>query len=365
MNFGNKKDISILVPCFNVSFFLERFFKSVLKQDLKDISFIFCDDFSTDNTYSLLLNFKKENPDINIKIFQNPQNLGLAETRNKLIDEVKTAYFYFIDPDDCLINKDAFNEFKDLVEMYPETDIFVSKGKVKIEISKFNFILKHFSFDNPLLNNVELKKSGFIDPKKYISQNHPFAWNILIKTSFFKMLNVRYLKNHVMEDFSVGYYMFFMAKKCYFINKYNHIYNCRPNSITFTVNFKKINDLAENIEYLYNLLESKNLLNSFIYDYKIENTFMKRVIFGLTYKNLYGKHVKHSVYYYEYFERMEHVLDNWGIIKRVRNEKNKGFFYNCLKKYIKISNKVLYFAEKADSKKKFPAYKTLPIKEYK
>lgn len=175
MNFGNKKNISILVPCFNVDLFLDRFFKSVLKQDLKDIFFIFCDDFSSDNTYKKLLEFKRNNPDIKIRVLQNQQNLGLAETRNKLIDEVKTDYFYFIDPDDCLINKNAFNEFKDLIEMYPETEIFVSKGKVKFEISKLNFLFKHFSFDNPLLNNVDLKKDGFINPKKYISQNHPFA----------------------------------------------------------------------------------------------------------------------------------------------------------------------------------------------
>lgn len=341
MNLNVKNNISILVPCYNVDFFLDRFFKSLMKQNLKDISLIFCDDFSTDKTFFKLLQFQRNNPNLDIKILKNLSNLGLAETRNKLISEVKTSHFYFIDPDDTLINKDAFSEFKDLIEMYPETDIFVSKGKVRLEISKLNFALKHFSFDNPLLNNVELKRSGFIDPKRYISQNHPFAWNVLVKTSFYRSLNVNYLKNHVMEDFSVGYYMFFMSNKCYFINKYNYMYHCRPNSITFTVNFKKINDLAVNIEYLYSLLESKNLLNDFIYDHKVENTFMKRVIFGLTYKNLYGKHVKHAKYYAEYFDKMEKVLDNWGIVKRLMLEKDKSIFAKSLKKYLKISDRVL------------------------
>ena len=48
------RKITIVIPCYNASVYIDRCIKALEKQNFKDFKVIFIDDFSTDNTIDIL-----------------------------------------------------------------------------------------------------------------------------------------------------------------------------------------------------------------------------------------------------------------------------------------------------------------------
>jgi glycosyltransferase involved in cell wall biosynthesis len=88
---------TILIPCYNAEKYIDRCLNSLINQDHKDLEIIVLNDGSTDSSLNILNSYKEK--DRRIKIISR-ENKGLSVTRNDLIREVNTDYFYFIDADD-------------------------------------------------------------------------------------------------------------------------------------------------------------------------------------------------------------------------------------------------------------------------
>lgn len=95
------KKISIILPVYNGSSYLERAIRSVLGQEginLQDIELIILDDGSSDNSLQIAKSFAKKYSKL-IKVHSH-KNIGVANTRNKGIDLARGKYILFIDQDD-------------------------------------------------------------------------------------------------------------------------------------------------------------------------------------------------------------------------------------------------------------------------
>ena len=68
-----KEKISVLIPTYNVGKFVEKAIRSVMQQSYTNLEIIVVDDFSTDDTFSILQ--KLANEDSRIKLFRNKQNM--------------------------------------------------------------------------------------------------------------------------------------------------------------------------------------------------------------------------------------------------------------------------------------------------
>lgn len=90
--------VSVVVPVYNASRFLSRTINSVLAQTYQNFEIIIVDDCSTDDSLSIAQNFAKQ--DSRIQLLHNPKNIGVAETRNRGINEAKGEYIAFLDSDD-------------------------------------------------------------------------------------------------------------------------------------------------------------------------------------------------------------------------------------------------------------------------
>ena len=93
-----KEKILVFIPGYNcenqVVRVLEQFDKEV-KKNLKDI--IFVNNRSTDNTEKSVLNFKKNNKDLNIKVLRNDANYNLGGSHKVAFDyAIKNDYDYVI-----------------------------------------------------------------------------------------------------------------------------------------------------------------------------------------------------------------------------------------------------------------------------
>lgn len=109
----NKYDISIIIPCYNVSQYIERCIKSIEKQTLKNYEIIFINDGSNDDTLERLYSFQFQNKSC-IQILTFP-NQGISQARNEGIKVASGKYIYFLDPDDW-INPNTLKENFDLCE---------------------------------------------------------------------------------------------------------------------------------------------------------------------------------------------------------------------------------------------------------
>lgn len=99
--------VSCLIPCYNSEVFIDDCLKSILNQTYKKIELIFIDDGSNDNTYIILMNFKKlyENKFVNVIICKHTRNKGICAAINTGIRYVHGEYLCWFDSDDILEDK--------------------------------------------------------------------------------------------------------------------------------------------------------------------------------------------------------------------------------------------------------------------
>ncbi len=90
--------ISIIMPLYNASKYLEETLNSVLKQTFQDFELICINDSSTDTTMSILQVFQKK--DERIRVYLNPERKGAAFSRNKGMEIAVGKYLGFLDGDD-------------------------------------------------------------------------------------------------------------------------------------------------------------------------------------------------------------------------------------------------------------------------
>jgi GT2 family glycosyltransferase len=89
--------VSVLIPCYNASRWIETALQSVLKQSYPALDVIVVDDGSTDDSVALLNEFR----DSRLKVIRQP-NMGAAKARNRALDEAQGEFLQYLDADDIL-----------------------------------------------------------------------------------------------------------------------------------------------------------------------------------------------------------------------------------------------------------------------
>lgn len=90
--------VSVIMPAYNASQYIEEAITSVLKQTYENLELIVIDDCSTDVTYELSRKFTMI--DSRVKVFKNGSNSGVATTRNRGLKIAQGEYIAFLDSDD-------------------------------------------------------------------------------------------------------------------------------------------------------------------------------------------------------------------------------------------------------------------------
>jgi len=111
--------LSVIVPVYNTSKYLEKCLDSLIIQDYPNLEIIVVEDCSTDNSREILEKYKSQE---NIKIVYNKKNSGLSYSRNNGLKHATGKYIGYIDSDDyvdsnyysTMMNK-AIDEQADLV----------------------------------------------------------------------------------------------------------------------------------------------------------------------------------------------------------------------------------------------------------
>ncbi|EEX3117077.1 glycosyltransferase family 2 protein, partial [Escherichia coli] len=90
--------ITVVMPAYNSSLFIEQAILSVLKQTYTKFELIVCDDSSTDNTMDIIERFSQLDP--RVRVIKNKFFKGAAGARNSCLEMAKGEYICFLDSDD-------------------------------------------------------------------------------------------------------------------------------------------------------------------------------------------------------------------------------------------------------------------------
>ena len=91
--------ISVIIPVYNASAYLENTIKSVLNQSFGDFELILIDDGSTDKSFAISEKYAVADDRV---VSVRKENSGVSDTRNRALRIAKGDYITFIDADDTI-----------------------------------------------------------------------------------------------------------------------------------------------------------------------------------------------------------------------------------------------------------------------
>lgn len=117
--------VSIVMPVYNSSDYLEEAITSMLKQTYTDFECIVINDGSTDDSDAVVRSFR----DPRLRYLQNDGNKGLVYTLNRGIDEARGKYIARMDGDDISL-PERLDEQVAYLENHPQVDVVASVVKL-------------------------------------------------------------------------------------------------------------------------------------------------------------------------------------------------------------------------------------------
>ena len=112
MNAKSRPLVTVLMPVYNGSKYLDEAIESILNQTFIDFEFLIIDDCSIDNSIEIITRYH----DSRIRLVENNNNLGQSKTLNKGIDLALGKYIARMDQDDISLPKrleEQVNYFKE------------------------------------------------------------------------------------------------------------------------------------------------------------------------------------------------------------------------------------------------------------
>lgn len=216
--------VSVIIPVFNSSLYLEKCLSTIVNQTLKDIEIILIDDGSTDNSLNIIKDYAEKYNNIKYK---SKKNEGQAIARNLGIKMASGEFIAFVDSDDYI-------ELDMLEELYN-----MAKSKSS-DIVVCDYVEEYSN------KNVE-KKSLYIEADNIIKSYIVCAagpWSKIIKSDILKKNNIKFLEGNIYEDLAIIPTLALYTSKISYCPKILYHYLIRPNS---TMNQTKYNKKLESI----------------------------------------------------------------------------------------------------------------------
>ena len=192
--------VSIIIPVYNVSKYINRCLDSVINQIYSKTEIIIIDDKGKDDSIAKVKKYK----DKRIKIISHKENRGLAAARNTGIDVAQGKFILFLDSDDY-IDRNLITECIKQ-QLINDVDIVVFGSNFVDEFgnTSFNEWMEHFYKDHIKNNSID------DDGVQNLVGWDVAAWSKFIRLDYLKKNNIYFLeKQRYFEDhfFSAKLYL--------------------------------------------------------------------------------------------------------------------------------------------------------------
>lgn len=199
--------VSVIIPVYNVSKYVERCARSLFEQTMREIEYIFVDDFSPDDSIDIIKNVLKDYPERSDSVFfcSHQENKGLPTTRNTGFQKATGDFIAHCDSDDwvspelySILYETAIRDGADIVCC----DFYKSDGETTrvIPVNDYN--------------------GGLLQGP---------VWNKIAKRSLYD--NIVFPKTNKAEDGAIMTQLSFFAKKITVVHTPLYFYFDNPKSI--------------------------------------------------------------------------------------------------------------------------------------
>lgn len=257
----NKK-LSVIIPVYNTSKYIEKCLNSILNQTMNNIEIIIVNDGSTDNSEEVIQKWIDENKNkIEIKYFKK-ENGGLSDARNFGVKKATGEYLTFVDSDDYLDK----NIYKNL-EKYMEDKIELIKFKMSTVDDNGKIIE---NLNGPIFEKCSGQEAF---EKLYTTDTFlEVSCIYLYKRDFFCNNKFEFELNLYHEDFGLVPWIIINAKSVVSTEYFGYFYLKRENSITDMRNSekekKKAYDILKHYDNAIKRIENTDFNNSTIMIFK-------------------------------------------------------------------------------------------------
>lgn len=263
------KKISVIVPCYNVSEYLDQCMEHLLKQTigLENIEIILIDDASADNgaTLHLLKLYEQQFPDT-IILISLEQNLRQGGARNIGISYAGGEYLMFCDADDWL----AYQAMEILYKVAKENDADVVEYPYKTVYDTSDsgeYIQQGNGSYLRIMDSADIKKHYLMANMENFTLG---CWNKLYRMSLIKEHEIQFAPHLICEEPSFTLPVRLYEKKHIYVDAVLHYYLQRPGN---TVNSNWHTHKFDNLQVWLILIE--DLTNrGFMETYHDELEFM-------------------------------------------------------------------------------------------
>ncbi|MEY0696864.1 glycosyltransferase family 2 protein [Providencia rettgeri] len=240
--------ISVIVPVYNAEEYIENSIISLMEQTLDETQFIIINDGSTDNSLQLINkiveNYPKRKQDT---IIIDRKNKGISSTRAEGLSLATGEYVIHFDSDDWAEH--------DMLEL-----LYLEAKRYNSDIVICDYYINNGS--NQTYINQSTEENNIQCIKNILSGKlHGASWNKLINRKLILENNINYIENiDYLEDVLFNIKALYFSKSITYINKAFYHYNLKnENSITSSINSKKIMHINEAIKLIKLFLIENNL----------------------------------------------------------------------------------------------------------
>lgn len=237
--------VTVVIPTYNSSQYVEKAINSVLNQTYKDIELLVVDDCSTDNTIDVLNKYSDID---NFRIIRNNENVGVGKSRKVGINNARGEYITFLDSDDYLL-EDFIEMNVKLIEEHDSDVVYSSIGLLSAT-KQFKLVETgdFFAEGDGTLNIFFWCKMNFLTGK-------------LFKTELVK--KCKWSERRIAEDVQTMFYIMYEAKKVRSFPYLGYMHQCREGSLmSYDTNTmseeEKMNHMFYN--FCYNSIAEKEML---------------------------------------------------------------------------------------------------------
>lgn len=223
----NSYEVTIAIPVYNAEKHIRETMDSVLEQTFSDIEFLICDDCGYDQSIDIIRELQHSHPrGKDIRIVRQPQNMGIGNARNRLIDEAQGRYLFFMDADDFIIPTTISRmvqagkvcEAQLVMGSYERVELYQPhQPRIKYQYPHLQFV------GEDALAEFAFSRYGALQAN---------IWNILMDLGFVRGTGLRFVETNFWEDISFKYRLVPYVTRAVLLPDITYSYICRENTLS-------------------------------------------------------------------------------------------------------------------------------------
>ena len=220
-------EITIGIPIYNKEKYIALTLETALAQTYQSIEFLVLDDRGTDGSMDIVREYQQTHPrGKDIRIVSQPHNMGIGEARNRILEEARGKYLFFLDADDT-ITSDTIEILVNAAKEYDAQVVMASYDKID------------YVDDTIKKNRYQLPSVVFQEENAFaIYAFHKYGalqaniWNVLMDLSLIRESGIRFVDTDFWEDMVFKYELVQYVTRAVLLPAVTYHYRCHENSLS-------------------------------------------------------------------------------------------------------------------------------------